>query len=227
MSNRFGQIRTQIISVEKQLETQLSHYSKFTTGTTSEPMDDEINTEESIKQLLNEKQNLINQLNKIIELESESISTSKLTQFQRNKEILNENYKDFNRIKESIQQERNKLNLLFSVRNDINEHRKRTEQNLGVSIGEDDNMYYDQEANRVNNMNSFADRLLQQVWETGQEVTRQNATLNNVSIRLQRSLSTIPGLNVLLSKINTRRRRDTIIIASVIVICLILLWFAF
>ncbi|GME93631.1 unnamed protein product [[Candida] boidinii] len=76
-------------------------------------------------------------------------------------------------------------------------------------------------------MNSFADRLLQQVWETGQEVTRQNATLNNVSVRLQRTLSTIPGLNVLLSKINTRRRRDTIIIAAVIVICLILLWFAF
>ncbi|MGG6498071.1 UNVERIFIED_CONTAM: hypothetical protein NY603_34615, partial [Bacteroidetes bacterium 56_B9] len=76
---------------------------------------------------------------------------------------------------------------------------------------DNDNDYILDEARRVDNANSFADRLLQQAFETRDELYNQRVFLQNASSRIQNTLQTIPGVNVLISRINTRRRRDTLI----------------
>ena len=72
----------------------------------------------------------------------------------------------------------------------------------------------------MNNVNSIADRLLQGAFATRDELLNQRQYLNNAQLQVLSTMQNIPGLNVLISKINTRRKRDTLIF-SVIAICIL------
>lgn len=147
-----------------------------------------------------------------------SISTVKLQQLSRHKEILQENWKNFGQIRSSILQERNKLNLLFNVKSDIENHQK----NISA---EDELSYIQDESLRANRLNNFADTLISRAYETRESLLNQNTVLGSASSRIGQSLSTVPGLNVVIAKINTRRKRDALILASLITLCILVLFF--
>lgn len=148
----------------------------------------------------------------------DAISTSKLQQLQRHKEILATDRSSFLKIQGRINHERNLNNLLFLVQSDISAHKQR---NVSSVDAEDASDYILDEGRRVNSANSFAERLLQQAYETRDELISQRAYLQNAQSRIQGTILTIPGINVLMSRINTRRKRDTLIMASVIAFCII------
>ncbi|GMG20526.1 unnamed protein product [Ambrosiozyma monospora] len=227
MSSSFNQIRSQILSLENQISNQLTRYSSFATSTSSSATSDEIKNEKKIDSQLQQFNELIKQLNKIVESQSNtnSISTSKLQQLSRHKETYNQFTVDYRRIKASIHEERSRLNLLFSVRNDIEDHQRRTNPSGSLPNGQSEEDYMLNERLRIDQQHNVMDDLLNQVFETRDEILRQRTSLNGMVNKLQKSLSTMPGLNILLSKINTRKKRDTLIIATVISVCLILLWF--
>ena len=58
----------------------------------------------------------------------------------------------------------------------------------------------------MNNVNSIADRLLQGAFATRDELLNQRQYLNNAQLQVLSTMQNIPGLNVLISKINTRRK---------------------
>ena len=91
-----------------------------------------------------------------------------------------------------------KNNLLFNVHRDINHHKQ--QRNI------DGNAYILEESERVNNVNSIADRLLQGAFATRDELLNQRQYLNNAQLQVLSTMQNIPGLNVLISKINTRRK---------------------
>ena len=135
----------------------------------------------------------------------------------RHKEKLNDDNLSLTKIINNIEDERNKNNLLFNVHRDINHHKQ--QRNI------DGNAYILEESERVNNVNSIADRLLQGAFATRDELLNQRQYLNNAQLQVLSTMQNIPGLNVLISKINTRRKRDTLILASVIAICILFLFF--
>lgn len=81
------------------------------------------------------------------------------------------------------------------------------------------------ERQRIDNTHGMADTLLAQAYETRDEFMRQRATLVNVQRRVMTAAAHIPGLNTLISKINTRKKRDSLIIAGLLTACILFLVF--
>lgn len=196
-------------------------YSKLQlVGNSIEANDDESSLVAQISDLLQKREEVIGNLNRISEVDA-TISTSKLQQLQRHREILAEHRSSFLKMQTKITDERNRNNLLFLIQSDISAHKQRNVSSAATN--EDD--YILDERRRVDTANSFADRLLQLAYETRDELTGQRQYLQNATSRIQGTLQSIPGINVLVSRINTRRKRDTLIMGFVIAFCIIGLFF--
>lgn len=225
-SATFSQVRSQVLKLEKQTEGLLAQYSGFQNLSNTTANDEEKELDSSISQVLDKREEVIQTLNRICDMES-GISSSKLQQLQRHKEVLAEHRRSYSKIKSIISEERNRNNLLFLVRSDIDAHKQRSVNFSNGNAGINSNDYILDERVRADNANSFAERLLQQAYSTRDELYSQRAYLTGALQRISNTVQRIPGINVLLSKINTRRKRDTLILASLIATCILLLFLTF
>lgn len=115
------------------------------------------------------------------------------------------------------------MNLLFSVKNDIAQQQDDLE--AGANLGNNEDEYFQNETRRVDQSHNIIDRLLTQAWETRDQFGAQSSVLQSANNRISATLQRIPGINQLIGKIGTRRRKNAIILATVIVICVLLLFF--
>jgi len=97
------------------------------------------------------------------------------------------------------------------------------------------------ERDRIDHSHGIADSVLETAYATRNEFGRQRQTLTRINQRLMQSASTespffyylflclgffgwlvgqIPGINTLIGKINTRKKRDAVIIAGLISLCI-------
>lgn len=219
-SATFTQTRNSALHLEKQTELLLARYSKLQLANSVEASEDETGLEGQIADILRKREDVIANLNRISEVDM-SISTSKLQQLQRHRETLADHRQLFLKMQSKISDERNRNNLLFLIQLDISAHKQR---NLSSAATNEDDYILD-ERRRVDNANSFADSLLQRAYETREELFSQRAYLQSALSRIQGTLQSIPGINVLVSRINTRRKRDTLIMGFVIAVCIIGLFF--
>ncbi|CAO3646619.1 unnamed protein product [Cunninghamella echinulata] len=132
----------------------------------------------------------------------------------RHKNILYDYTKDFKRTKANIRAARDKADLMNQVQDEIRIF------NAGNT---DDADYYLTERNRVESSHRMTDMILDQAYATRHEVGRQGRTLQNVNSRITGVMGHIPGINNLISRINTRRQRDTLIMSGVVATCIILI----
>lgn len=209
----FVTVRGQAISLESQTESLLSRYSSFAQTSSSEPTAQEKSLNTKLESLLIQRQDVLDSLTKICD-ETPNISASKLSQLQRHKEVLQEHWQSFRNIRSSIQQERNRLNLLFSVKKDI------TQQSI-----QDEDAYINDESRRIDESHTVVDNLISQAWDTRDQFSAQRAMLQNANDRIMRTLQRVPGINNVISKINTRRKKNAFILASLISICVLVLFF--
>lgn len=214
----FASIRNQIKSLETNIDkslTKLSNYEK--SFNEDEAFETSIKSE--IQTNLEETHKLIEKLSTINEFEN--LSTSKIQQLTRHKEIYYDHNKYFVRLCNSIQDIKNKNNLLFSIRSDLNNRSQSQAQNPDLNA----NDYILEEGERVNDLNSFSERLLQSAYSTRDELINQRNILFNSNFNISNSIQQIPGLNVLINRIDNRRKRDTLILATVISLCILFLFF--
>lgn len=209
----FVTVRGQAISLESQTESLLSRYSSFAQTSSSEPTAQEKSLNTKLESLLIQRQDVLDSLTKICD-ETPNISASKLSQLQRHKEVLQEHWQSFRNIRSSIQQERNRLNLLFSVKKDI------AQQSI-----QDEDAYINDESRRIDESHTVVDNLISQAWDTRDQFSAQRAMLQNANDRIMRTLQRVPGINNVISKINTRRKKNAFILASLISICILVLFF--
>lgn len=219
-TSTFTQTRSQALNLENQTEALLSKYAKLQKEHNSvNPSEEETDLYSTILDILDKRSDVVNKLNRITESDT-NVSTSRLQQLQRHKEKLSQHQQSFHNIESYINEERNRNNLLFSVRSDLDAHRQRTLESHNVP---DANNYILDERVRVDNANSFADRLLRQAYNTRDELYNQLHYLNNAQSVMLNTMQSIPGIGTLISKINTRRKRDTFILALVISLCILFL----
>lgn len=213
MSNSFVTVRSQAISLESQTDSLLTRYSSFAQTTSSEPLAQETQLQEKLETILNKRQDIVETLQKIADNDSD-ISTTKLSQLQRHRETLQENWQTFRNIRSSIQQERNRLNLLFSVKKDLQQ-----------DTIENRDEYIQDEYRRVENSHSVVDSLIDQAYETRDQFISQRRVLHKSGDRILQTLQHIPLINNVIAKINTRRKKNAVILASLISICILVLFF--
>lgn len=216
----FGQLRAQLRAFESRTDALLSEYSTITQTISAYPTDAERTVCSNIDENLSKTEQAVGQLTRIVDSEGQA-SAAKLHQLQRHREILQDSKDQYRRIKSTCQQERNKKNLLSSVQSDIATHRSRS-----VTPGNEAE-YMMQERSRIDNSHNLADTLLAQAYETREEFVRQRASLMNIQRKMLQTASHIPGLNTLIQKVNTRRKRDSLIVASVITCCILFLFFTY
>lgn len=211
----FAQLRSQARSLENTTESLLSKYSSYTQSVTSSATEDENRVTREIQDTLDQRDEKIAALNRSLDSDNQQ-SATKLHQLQRHREILSDHKGEYKRIKQTIQNERNRTNLLTNVRSDIDEHRQRNQT-------EEEHML--NERQQIDNSNSMADNLLSQAYETRDDFIRQRANLSNIQRRMLQTAGHIPGLNTIIAKVNTRKKRDSVIIASLITLCILFLVF--
>ncbi|EHN02177.1 Gos1p [Saccharomyces cerevisiae x Saccharomyces kudriavzevii VIN7] len=215
----FVTIRGKAISLETQTESLLSKYSTFAQTTSSEQTGQEKKIDKQVEEILGQRQDVIDSLTQICDA-NPAISASKLSQLQRHKEILQDHWKSFRNIRSSIQQERNRLNLLFSVKNDI----ANSATDAPAPIGDADE-YIQNETRRIDQSNNVVDRLISQAWETRSQFHSQSNVLNTANNKVLQTLQRIPGVNQLIMKINTRRKKNAFVLATITTLCILFLFF--
>jgi golgi SNAP receptor complex member 1 len=163
-----------------------------------------------------QRETLISQLARLLDSESTLTSSAlKQNNLSRHREILLEHRREQSRLRTSLQDARNRANLLSSVRHDIDAY-----QSSNPHQQEEDYML--EERSRINNSNSMADGVLSQAYAINESFGLQRETLANINRRITGAASQVPGLNSLIGKISVKKRRDGIIMGTFIALCFLM-----
>lgn len=210
--------RTQIRRLESQLAELLSEYSSFATSHSVAATEDESRVGRDIEQVIEKTADSLDSFERLLDSTPNATATQ-TGQLQRHRETLAEHRSQYKKINAGIKQERDRANLLSSVRSDIEGHRNRS----ATPQAEEEYMLH--ERGRVDNSNNMTDTLLAQAYATREELMTQRASLANIQRRLFNTASSIPGINTVISKINTRKKRDSLILAVIITLGILFIFF--
>lgn len=72
---------------------------------------------------------------------------------------------------------------------------------------------------RLDNSNNMADRVLAQAYAVNENFGVQREQLENVRRKITGVVGQVPGINGLMARIGTKKRRDGIILGSFIALC--------
>lgn len=82
------------------------------------------------------------------------------------------------------------------------------------------------ERDRLDRSHNIADSVLSQAYAVNEDFMGQRQMLQSINRRIAHSASQVPGINAIVAKINTRKKRDSVILAGLIAMCfLMVLWF--
>ena len=79
------------------------------------------------------------------------------------------------------------------------------------------------ERRRLDNSHNMADNVLSQAYAVSEGFNLQRETLASINRRMVNAASQIPGINSLMQRISSKKRRDGIILAVFIAICFLML----
>ncbi|KAG0152560.1 hypothetical protein CROQUDRAFT_103026 [Cronartium quercuum f. sp. fusiforme G11] len=212
-------------TLENTLESQITTYAKLCTSvstayssngtlndaTVAESREVEGQIEDGLKQL----SLLVDQMLRLLETTSPAPTSSMQHASTRHKEILADYERDFIRTRTSLREAEQRASLLSSVRSEISSFKSQQ------ALSNDDRHLADRD--RINTSHRLADDVLNQAYETRYEFSRQRNSIMGSNTRMGGVIASIPGVNSLVGMINSRRRRDTMILATVAGTCTFLL----
>lgn len=219
--NDWAKLRQQARAQETQTESLFHTYAQFASQTdiAPQPSPDELKASAALSDILAQRTALLAQLQR--QLDSEPTpSALKSTNLARHREILLQHRTEHTRLSSNIQQSRDRANLLSNVRSDIDAYRAR--ENPEGAEAE----YMLAERRRVENSHSMMDSVLSQAYATNESFGVQRETLASIQRRITGAAAQVPGINGLMQRIGSKKRRDGIILGSFIAVCcLVVLWF--
>lgn len=216
-------------------------YSQFSSAASipPKPTDDERQTETKIEELLekasishptlrelqtnqtskNQRDTTISQLARL--LDSETTLTSSALK-QNNLSLLREKLaahrRDLNRLRSTLQQARDRANLLTNVRSDIDNFRANNPESA-------ESEYMLQERGRIDRSHEMTDSVLSQAYAVQDTFNIQRETLASINRRITTAAGKVPGMNSLITRISARKRRDGIIMGCFIAFCFLVFFF--
>ncbi|ORY79307.1 hypothetical protein BCR35DRAFT_304715 [Leucosporidium creatinivorum] len=147
-------------------------------------------------------------------------SASATHALERHREVLSEYKRDYARTKASLRDAEQRANLLGSVREEISAFKSSSNSSATDALLS--------ERNHIDNSHRMADATLDQAYATRAEFAAQRAGLTGIQARMSGVVAQVPALNSIVGMINSRRRRDSVIMGSVMAGCvLLILWYLF
>lgn len=217
----WAQLRQQIRTLESQTESHFHTLSQYASSNNlaEKPTPEETNTESEMLELFTKREAIIGQLSRLLDSES-AISTSALKQnnLTRHRELLTDHRSELRRVKSQIAEARSRQHLLSNVRNDIASSRTQEEAEAEYML---------QERNHLDHSHSVIDSVISQAYQINENFGIQRETLASVNRRITLAASQLPGVNDLMARIGSKKRRDGIILGSFIAFCfLVFFWFS-
>ena len=216
-------VRSQLIQLENNTKKKLATYSsKYAQYVTKKANFKEKELDESIEKLLNDRETLLNNITADIGREQEEDGMNNdgddlKNKYLKHKHLLTNDQKELNNLRSCINQERNRLNLLISVKKDLLTN--------NISSTEE---YMNDESMRIDKQTSVMDKLIQDALNSKNQIMEQsNDILFNTNSRANNLLQKIPGISNLLARINTRRRKNLVIMSCLIGVCTFLIFLSF
>ncbi|KAJ5546640.1 hypothetical protein N7494_004225 [Penicillium frequentans] len=218
-SSGWSQLRQQARSLETQTENLFHTYAQFASLTKPppEPTEEELRIESQLKDLLERRDALIAQLSRLLDSEATLTSSAlKQSNLSRHREVLQDHRRELQRLNYAIAEARDRANLLSNVRSDIDAYRA---SNPSAAEAE----YMLEERGRVENSHNMMDGVLSQAYAINENFGVQRETLASINRRIVGAASQVPGMNYLMTKIGTKKRRDAIILGCFIGFCFLML----
>jgi len=214
----YDPLRRQARTLEFLLDSKLTAYFRIVSTVSKDGGDVESggsterwqDLEAEVEDLLEKLKETNEEMSALLNDTDNAPSPSMLHTVQRHRDVLKDYTQDFARTKTNVQTALDRANLLTNVRNDIDAyHRSSAADSLLAERG------------RIDSSHRMTDDLLGQAYATRDEFSRQRSSLTSINARMGGVLSTLPGVNSLVSMIQSRRRRDTIILGCVIGLCIV------
>lgn len=145
---------------------------------------------------------------------------------QRHRDILQDFQSEFNKIKSNIEAQRQREDLLGSVRRDIDMHYRQQQQlknrtGLGETTAATESFM--NERARLLNSEKLTQEAIQMGLNTRENLREQRGQFGGLTNRMQNVMQKFPMINSLVHRINWRKKRDSLILAAVISVCTFLL----
>jgi len=146
-------------------------------------------------------------------------SATQLHTMQRHRDILQDYLHEFTKTKASIKANRDREDLLGSIKRDVNAYKNGLNRRTDL---------YLKEHEHLRSSDRLADEAIGIAMATKENLSSQRNMFHSISKGLGNVSNRFPAINNLIQKINVRKRRDTLILGFVISICtIILLIYAF
>ncbi|KAI9684792.1 MAG: hypothetical protein M1829_000167 [Trizodia sp. TS-e1964] len=212
----WAQLRQQTRLLESQTESLFHTYSQFASVSSipPKPTEDEKRIETQLDDLLSRRESLISHLSRLLDSESAlTASALKQNNLSLHRNALHLHKRDLARLKASLAAARERTNLLSTVRSDIHAYRSANPEAE----------YMLDERRRVEASHGVADGVLSQAYAVRESFGAQREMLASVNRRIVGAASQVPGINSLIGRIGSKKRRDGVILGSFVAACVLLL----
>nr|XP_011432817.1 Golgi SNAP receptor complex member 1 [Crassostrea gigas] len=231
MGNRWEDLRKQARQLENEIDLKLVSFSKLGTsyshsdyGSESSPLMQRSSSEHMFDTMAMEIEQLLSKLQETNDrmadytqnIGTNSPSAALLHTLQRHRDILQDYSHEFQKTRTNITALREREDLLGSVHRDINAYKNSSGLNRRTDL-------YLKENEHIRNSDRLIDDQISVAIATKENMQSQKKMLGGITQRMNSLANRFPVINNLIQKINLRKRRDTIILASVIATCTILL----
>lgn len=142
----------------------------------------------------------------------------KQNNLSRHREVLQDDRRELQRLRSAISETRDRSNLLTNVRSDIDAYR-------ASNPGQAEADYMLEERGRIDESHNMMDGVLSQAYAINENFGIQRETLASINRRVVGAANKVPGVNALIGKIGTKRRRDSVILGSFIGFCFLVVFF--
>ncbi|PWY83139.1 vesicle transport v-SNARE protein superfamily [Aspergillus sclerotioniger CBS 115572] len=217
----WAQLRQQARSLETQTENLFHTYSQYASITKlpPTPSEEEQRIESQLQDLLERRDTLISQLSRLLDSEATLTSSAlKQNNLSRHREVLHDHRRELQRLKSAISESRDRANLLSNVRSDIDAYRASNPAQAEAD-------YMLEERGRIDESHNMMDGVLSQAYAINENFGLQRETLASINRKIVGAASSVPGMNALIGKIGSKRRRDALILGAFIGVCfLVLVW---
>ncbi|KAL3856501.1 hypothetical protein ACJMK2_011252 [Sinanodonta woodiana] len=231
MGNLWEDYRKQARQLENEVDLKLVSFSKLGTNYSSQhdfsdtsPLLNKSGSEHMFETMAMEIEQLLSKLTEINDRMAEytqnismtSPSAALLHTLQRHRDILQDYMQEFHKTKANITAIRERDDLLGSVQRDISAYKNSSGLNRRTEM-------YLKEHEHIRNSERLVDDQISVAIATKENLESQKKSLSGISQKINTLANRFPIINSLVQRVNLRKRRDSIILASVIAICIILL----
>ncbi|KAJ2840472.1 protein transport protein gos1 [Coemansia sp. 'formosensis'] len=215
----WDQLLRDVRELEMRFDTRIAEYMRFVqpasprSAASNSTQGINSSTErQSCTQLETELKTILGDLEAVIGEMSETVQLQRGSKrvLERHREMYSDYVREFNRYQTNVQAALTRSELLTGSNSDG-----------GANVADRDRLV--QERGRIDQAHTDIDMVLDHAFSVRQDLVEQRSMIGGVTSRMVNVTERIPGINLLLGRIRSRKRKEKVVLAIVLSICISIL----